>query len=320
MATPRGTLLSDAPDAWPSLPLASWKDTCDTLHMWLQIAGKVRLALTPLVNHWWNVPLYVNARGLGTSAIPYGERVFEIQFDFLRHQVVVQCSDGSGKTLPLALRSVADFYREFMAALHALGIEVNIWKMPVEVADPIPFDQDNVHRSYDPAAAHKFWRILLSVDEVFRIFSPRFVGKSSPVHFFWGSMDLAVTRFSGRRAPERNDPDPVLRKIMREAYSHEVISAGWWCGGGAVDDAAFYCYAAPEPPGFSRRRVRPAAAFYHDKMSEFILMYEDVRRAASPCGMLLEFLQSTYEAGAELGQWDRAALERPPEQATTEVA
>jgi hypothetical protein len=318
MSQPRTTAVSDSPDCWPALPLASWEDTRATLHMWMQIVGKVRLALTPLLNHWWNVALYVNSRGLTTSAIPYGPRTFEVQFDFIDHKLRLSTNDGDAKTLNLRPQSVADFYREFMALLRSEGFDVHIWKMPVEIPDPIPFDQDTVHASYDPAATHKFWRILTSVDEVFKAFSSRFLGKFSPVHFFWGSMDIAVTRFSGRPAPPRNDPDPVLRKIMKEAYSHEVISAGWWPGSGDIKDPSFYCYAAPEHEGFSQQRVKPAQASYNSSVGEFILMYEDVRRAASPTGTLLDFLQSTYEAGANTGNWDRKALERPM-QAAVEV-
>jgi len=313
MKDSRGTANSDSPECWPELRLKWWKESCATLHMWTQIVGKVRLALTPRTNHWWNVPLYVSARGLTTSLIPYGARSFEAEFDFIEHKLRLQTSDGQRRQLALAPRAVADFYTEFMAILEALGIEVTIWKMPVEIADPIPFDKDHTHASYDAARVEKFWRILVSADEVFKMFCSRFIGKSSPVHFFWGSFDLAVTRFSGRRAPQRNDADPVLRKIMREAYSHEVISAGFWPGGGGTDDAAFYCYAAPQPEGFEKQTVRPAKAFYHSGMGEYILMYEDVRQASSPTGTLLEFLQSGYEAGARTGKWDREALERPPE-------
>jgi hypothetical protein len=313
MIEARNTAVSDAPVCWPALPLDAWKDTRDTLHMWTQIVGKVRLALTPKINHWWNVALHVSARGLTTSTIPYGERVFEIEFDFLEHQLVIKTCDPASKTIPLGPRSVADFYQEFMAALHALNIDVKIWKMPVEIPDPIAFDQDRVHASYDKEYAHRFWRALVSIDDVFKVFRSRFIGKSSPVHFFWGSFDLAVTRFSGRPAPPRNDPDPILRKIMQEAYSHEVISAGWWTGGGDLKDAAFYCYAAPEPQGFAKQKVRPEAALYQQQLGEFLLLQEDVRRTSSPTATLLDFLQSTYEAGATLGKWDRQALERQPE-------
>jgi hypothetical protein len=308
----RNTAVSDSPSCWPSLPLEAWQSTRDTLHMWTQIVGKVRLALAPKTNHWWNVALYVSARGLTTSVIPYGERVFEIEFDFLEHQLIIRTCDPSTKIIPLAPRSVADFYQEFMSALKALNIDVTIWHMPVEVLDPVPFDQDRLHASYDREYARRFWRLLVSVDEVFKVFRSRFVGKSSPVHFFWGSFDLAVTRFSGRPAPPRKDPDPVLRKIMQEAYSHEVISAGWWTGGGEIKDAAFYCYAAPEPQGFAQQKADPAAAFYKDSMGEFLLMNEDVRRSSSPTQTLLDFLESTYQAGANLGKWDRKALERTP--------
>lgn len=302
---------SDSPESWPELHLASWQDTRDTLHMWMQIVGKVRLALTPKENHWWNVPLYVSSRGLTTSAIPYDDRVFELEFDFIDHKLRLRISDGTAKELPLRPQLVADFYKDFMAMLHSAGIDVQIWKMPVEIPDPIPFDQDRVHASYDPDSAHRFWRILVSTDEVLKEFRARFIGKSSPVHFFWGSFDMAVTRFSGRRAPERAGADV----ITREAYSHEVISGGFWPGGGEVKDAAFYCYAAPEPAGFAQQRVRPEAAFYHQNLKEFVLMYDDVRRTPSPSKTLLDFLESTYEAGANLGKWDRASLERSPEPA-----
>jgi len=274
--------------------------------MWTQIVGKARLRLTPNLNHWWNVPLYVTARGLTTSRIPYGERAFEVWFDFIRHQLVLETSDGLEKTLPLKPRSVAEFYQEFMELLRAAKIELKIWRIPVEIPDPIAFDRDRVHASYDRASVEKFWRILLSVDTVFNQFRTRFVGKSSPVHFFWGSFDLAVTRFSGRRAPERRGVDAMTR----EAYSHEVSSVGFWPGGGNVQGAAFYSYAAPEPQGFKDKPVRPDAAFYDRQLGEFLLMYDDVRKTESPTGALLEFCQSTYEAAATLGKWDRGALER----------
>jgi len=297
---------ADQPECWPALPLDSWKDTCATLHMWTQMVGKVRLRLTPLVNHWWNVPLYVTARGLTTSRIPYGQRAFELWFDFIQHQLVLETTDGILKTIPLAPRSVAEFYAEFMAMLRSAGIEIKIWRMPVEIPDPIAFDQDQVHRSYDPAAVEKFWRILSSVDAVFNQFRSEFIGKCSPVHFFWGSFDLAVTRFSGRRAPER----PGADAMTREAYSHEVSSVGFWTGSGDIKDAAFYSYVVPEPPGFKDAPVRPNAAHYEKQLGEFILMYEDARKAESPTTSILEFCRSTYEAGATLGKWDREALER----------
>ncbi|MGA7558848.1 MAG: DUF5996 family protein [Terriglobales bacterium] len=295
-------------DPWPALPLESWKDSYATLHMWSQIVGKVRLALTPLVNHWWNVPLYVNSRGLTTSLIPYRNAAFEIWFDFIDHQLVLQMSDGSHKTLALAPRSVADFYQEFMGMLRSSGIEVSIWRMPVEIPDPIAFDEDRVHGSYDPEAVQRFWRILLSVQCVFDQFRSRFIGKCSPVHFFWGSFDLAVTRFSGRRAPER----PSADRITQEAYSHEVSSVGFWPGSGSITDPAFYSYAAPEPEAFRDAPVRPETARYDTQLSEFILMYDAVRNTASPAATLLDFCQSTYEAGAISGKWDRDALERQP--------
>jgi len=293
-------------DLWPELSLESWQDTYHTLHMWSQIVGKVRLALSPKTNHWWEVPLYVNAAGLTTSAIPYPGGVFEIQFDFIHHKLIIQTSQGAIHTLALAPRSVADFYREFMAALASLGIAVKIWRMPVEVPDPIPFDEDTQHASYEAEYANRFWRILVCCDAIFKEFRAAFIGKVSPVHFFWGSFDLAVTRFSGRRAPARDAADP----ITREAYSHEVISAGFWPGGGEIKGAAFYAYAAPEPPGFAQHPVGPAQAFYHPQLKEFLLMYDDVRRSPSPRDRLLEFLQSTYDAGADLGKWNRKELEK----------
>ncbi len=296
----------DLPQCWPALPLSSWKDTCATLHMWTQMVGKVRLALTPLVNHWWNVPLYVSSRGLTTSQMPYRDRALELRFDFIDHQLVLQSSDGVHKALPLAPRSVADFYQQFMAMLRSASFDIKIWKMPVEIPDPIPFDQDRVHASYDPQSAQKFWRILLTVEQVLNEFRSRFIGKSSPVHFFWGSFDLAVTRFSGRPAPER----PGADSITREAYSHEVSSVGFWPGSGKITDAAFYSYAAPAPPGFANARALPGAAHYDADLSEFILMYDDVRKAPSPSAALLDFCQSSYEAAANLAAWDRKAFER----------
>jgi hypothetical protein len=300
---------ADLAECWPALRLADWQDTYATLHMWTQIVGKIRLELTARVNKWWNVPLYVSPHGLTTSLIPYGNRHFDMEFDFFANQLFIRTSDPKTASVALAPRSVADFYEEVMAGLGSLGIEVKIWTMPVEVADGIPFDRDTVHHAYDAEAVRRLWRILLSVDGVFNVFRSRFLGKSSPVHFFWGSFDLAVTRFSGRRAPVRSDPDPVLRKIMQEAYSHEVISAGWWPGSGDIKEAAFYCYAAPAPPGFAQQPVRPAEALYHSGMGEYLLMYDDVKRATSPTRALMEFLQSTYEAGAMTGNWDREALE-----------
>lgn len=295
----------DAGDCWPALPLASWQDTCETLHMWTQIVGKVRLALTPPANHWWHVPLYVNSRGLTTSAIPYRSSAFELQFDFVQHQLALRTAAGSEHLLPLVPRSVADFYREFLAMLRGAGIEVKIWRMPVEVPNPIPFDEDHAHAAYDRDAVRKFWRILLSVQTVLQEFRSGFIGKCSPVHFFWGSFDLAVTRFSGRRAPER----PGADAMTREAYSHEVSSVGFWPGAG-VGEPAFYSYCAPEPEGFSLAPVRPERANYNSQLHEFILMYDQVRNAESPSAALLEFCESTYRAAADLGHWDRDDLER----------
>jgi hypothetical protein len=293
-------------NAWPELPLEAWQGTYATLHMWTQIVGKVRLALSPRVNHWWEVPLYVTARGLTTSAIPYGDGIFEIQFDFIEHELVIQTSWGTSKTMELEPRSVAEFYAEFMSALRSLGIEVKISTLPCEVPNPVRFERDTQHASYDREYAHRLWQVLVLCDTIFKEFRAGFIGKDSPVHFFWGSFDLCVTRFSGRRAPER----PGADSITREAYSHEVISAGFWPGGGDVKGAAFYVYAAPEPPGFAEQKVKPAAAFYHPGMKEFLLMYDDVRGAASPREALLSFLQSTYDAGAKLARWDRKELER----------
>jgi hypothetical protein len=277
--------------------------------MWTQMVGKVRMALTPLVNHWWNTTLYVSPRGLTTSKIPYRDRAFELCFDFLDHQLRLQTSDGVCKSLPLVARSVADFYREFMSMLRDAGIEVKIWKMPVEVPNPIAFDRDREHASYDPAYAQRFWRVLLAVDRVLNEFRARFIGKCSPVHFFWGSFDLTVSRFSGRRAPER----PGADAMTREAYSHEVSSVGFWPGSGNILGPAFYSYIAPAPAGFKESQVRPGSAFFDSQFGEFILMYEDVRNSSSPRAALLDFCQSTYEAGANLGNWDRKALERQPE-------
>jgi hypothetical protein len=291
---------------WPSLPLEEWKDTCATLHMWTQIVGKVRLAQTPLVNHWWNVPLYVSARGLTTTAMPHGERFFEMEFDFIEHQLVTKSSDGHRATIALKPKSVAAFYAETMNMLRELDLDVHIWKMPVEIPDPIPFDQDEQHASYDPEYAGRLWEVLRHSDKVLQEFRSRFIGKSSPVHFFWGSFDLAVTRFSGRPAPARPDAD----SITREAYSHEVISHGWWPGQGPLGKPAFYSYTAPAPEGLSAAPLRPDKAFWSNETSLFLMYYDDVRNASNSDEALMEFLQSTYEAGATLANWDRASLER----------
>ena len=297
---------------WPELILEDWQDTLATLHMWTQIVGKIRLELTPLVNHWWNVPLYVSARGLTTSPMTYEERIFEIEFDFIDHQLRVECSDGALTTLTLRPQSVADFYRELMDALRQLGIEVKIWTMPVEVPSPfsavreaIRFEDDELHKSYDAEYVKRFWRALVSIDEVFKQFRTRFIGKVSPVHFWWGSFDHAVTRFSGRPAPPRAGAD----KITVEAYSHEVVSHGFWPGGNGVQ-AAFYSYTAPEPAGLGNSKIQPAAASYANELQEFLVTYDAVRQSPSPENALMDFCQSTYEAGANLAHWDRKALER----------
>jgi len=296
----------DPQEVLPALPLDSWKDTLATVHMWSQIIGKVRLELCPLVNHWWNVAFYLTPRGMTTSAMPYGQGSVEIQFDFIDHKLVMEISDGRVLAIPLKAESVAEFYLRFMAALADLGVAVKIWTRPVEIPDPIPFEKDQVHSAYDPEAMNKFWRILVWVDQVLKDFRTGFIGKSSPVHFFWGSFDLAVTRFSGRKAPER----PGADAITREAYSHEVSSAGFWAGGGDIKGPAFYSYVWPEPAGFAERNVRPDKAFYDSNLKEFLLMYDDMRAAKSPKAALMEFLQSTYDAAADLGKWDRKALER----------
>ena len=290
---------------WPSLVLEEWQDTLATLHMWTQIVGKIRLKLTPLVNHWWNAPLYVSARGMTTSPMTYEDRIFEIEFDFIDHQLRIECSDGALTTLSLRPQSVADFYQELMTALQALEIAVKIWPMPVEIPKPIRFDQDQVHKSYDAEYVNRFWRALVNIDEVFKEFRARFIGKVSPVHFWWGSFDHAVTRFSGRPAPPREGAD----RMTQEAYSHEVISHGFWLGGNGVE-AMFYAYAAPEPAGFSESEIKPAEAFYSQDMKEFFLPYDAARESASPEHTLMDFLQGTYEAGANLAKWDRKALER----------
>ena len=295
-------------EPWPALPFAEWQDTCATLHMWTQIVGKIRLALTPLVNHWWEVPLYVSARGLTTSPIPYQHGVFEIEFDFIEHLLRIETSGGATETLELQPRTVANFYREVMETVRGMGIAVDIWEMPVELAKPIRFDQDTQHAAYDRAYAHKFWQVLVAIEPVFKEFRGRFLGKCSPVHFFWGSFDLCVTRFSGRHAPDRPGADAVTR----EAYSHEVSSVGWWPGGGDVADAAFYSYSAPEPTGFRDAKVSPAKAYYSAAGSGFRWMYDDARQASDPRAALLDFCQSTYEAAATRANWDRVNLERQP--------
>ncbi|BAZ48726.1 hypothetical protein NIES4103_13350 [Nostoc sp. NIES-4103] len=298
---------------WPSLPLAAWQDTYATLHLWTQVIGKIRLALAPKLNHWWQSTLYVTPRGLTTASIPCGTRNFQISFDFLDHQLQIDTSDGIAKRIALAPRSVADFYQMVLTTLSDIGIEVQIWTMPQEVSEPIPFDQDYQHAAYDPEYAQRFWRILVQVDRVMTLFRSQFIGKSSPVHFFWGSFDLAVTRFSGRRAPEHPGGVPNMADwVTREAYSHEVSSCGFWPGGGSVVEPVFYAYAYPAPEGFRDYPIQPTEAFYRSEMQEFILPYEAVRQADDPDAMLLAFFQSIYEAAANLGHWDRVALERSP--------
>jgi hypothetical protein len=295
-------------ELWPALPNDAWKDTYATLHMWSQVVGKVALVQAPPLNHSWGISLDVTPRGLSTKTLPHGDRSFTIAFDFIEHQLVIQTADGDRQSLPLEPRSVAEFHRTVMATLTEMRLPVRIWPVPVEIPDPIPFEQDTVHHSYDPEAATRFWRVLLQVHRVFTESRVDFVGKSSPSHFFWGSFDLAVTRFSGRPAPPRDGP-----AFMREAYSHEVISHGFWPGSGPVLEPAFYAYAVPEPDGLKTARVRPPAAFYHTEMSEFILPYEAVRTAASPAAEIAAFIESTYDQAATLAHWDRAALERRPQ-------
>ena len=294
-----------ASDPWPALPLDEWADTYATLHLWTQVVGKVRMSLSPELNHWWHATLYVNSRGLTTSPIPYGTGVFEIQFDFLEHQLEVWTSEGGLKVQPLQPRSVAAFYSSLMETLHGLGIACAINTKPQEIADPIPFEQDEKHGAYDAAYAHRFWRILLSTSIVMQQFRSRFIGKCSPVHFFWGSFDLACSRFSGRLAAP-----PRKGAITAPAYSHEVISAGFWPGAG-LGSPAFYAYAAPSPAGLASEAIAPAAAGWNPQLSEFILKYDEIRSLPEPGEALMEFLESTYAAGAKLANWDRNALERP---------
>jgi hypothetical protein len=293
------------------LALDAWSDTCATLHLWTQIVGKIRLARSAWLNHSWHATLYVTARGLTTSPIPYDIRTFQIDFDFINHDVTVLASDGRSGRVVLEPQSVASFYRRLMGEMARLDLNVRIYAKPNEVVDAIRFDQDEIHRAYDSEYANRFWRVLVQADRVFKEFRGRFVGKCSPVHYFWGAPDLAVTRFSGRRAPEHPGGIPNLPdRVTREAYSREVSSCGFWPGGGAIPYAAFYSYAYPEPAGFANVRVEPAAAFYSSELREFILPYDAVRQSESPDNTLLDFLQSTYDAAADLGKWDRALLER----------
>ncbi|HEU5248030.1 MAG TPA: DUF5996 family protein [Candidatus Udaeobacter sp.] len=302
--------MNDASNHWPPLPFAEWKDTATTLHMWTQIVGKIRLTLSPWTNHSWHVTLYVTSRGLTTSPIPHGSDTFEIQFDFIDHQLLIDKSDGARRTIQLKPQSVVEFYRIVMKTLSDLKLPVTINTTPNEIENPIPFDQDEEHRSYDREYANRFWRVLMQSDRVFKEFRSRFCGKCSPVHFFWGSFDLAVTRFSGRAAPPHPGGVPHLPDaITREAYSQEVSSLGFWPGNAAAPIPVFYSYAYPEPPGFSEAKIQPDAAFYEAKLREFILPYDAVRTADKPDQVLLDFAQSAYDAASQLGKWDRAALE-----------
>lgn len=293
-------------EAWPDLPLDQWRDTYATLHRWTQVVGKLRLAQAPLINHWWQVPLYVTCRGLTTSPIPYGSGSFQIDFDLIDHRLLIQTSDGRTESFPLQPRTVADFYAEVIGRLRSLGLAIRIWTMPVEIQNPIRFEEDRKHNAYDPEFVHRFWRVLVQADRILTAFRARFIGKVSPVHFFWGSFDLAVTRFSGRAAPVQPNAD----RVTREAYSHEVSSCGFWPGGDGIEEPAFYSYAFPEPTDFAGAPVRPGAAFYSRELGRFIVPYEAVRQSDAPDAMLLDFAQSTYEAAANLGRWDRADLER----------
>ena len=298
-------------DPWPSLPLNEWKDTAATLHMWTQVIGKIRLSQTPWINHSWHVTLYVTSRGLTTSPIPYGLKTFQIDFDFIDHKLVIETSDGNVRLLDLRPRTVADFYSQVMSSLKSLGIDVAIHTTPNEIPDPIPFEEDHKIASYDADFANRFWRVLVQTDRIFKEFRARFIGKCSPVHFFWGSFDLAVTRFSGRTAPPHPGGVPHMPDVVaREAYSHEVSSCGFWPGGGAIDYPAYYAYAYPTPEGFKDYKRKPKGAFYSNDLGEFLLPYDEVRASADPDAALLGFLQSTYSAAAALAKWDRAALER----------
>jgi hypothetical protein len=296
---------------WPGLPLADWSDTCETLHRWTQVVGKVRMAHTALVNHWWNVTLYVTSRGLTTSPIPHGSRTFEIAFDFLGHRLLIDTSDGAREEIQLQPMSVAEFYAEVMARLKRLGLGTRIWTMPSEIPGAVPFEQDRVHAHYDPAMVERFFTALAESDRVLKLFRSRFIGKVSPVHFFWGSFDLAVTRFSGRTAPPPSGVTPnVASWVMAEAYSHEVSSCGFWPGNGGYGRPAYYVYAHPEPAGYGETRLATPDAFYDKDLGQFILPYDAVRQAPDPDRLLLGFLQETYAAAADRAGWDRVALER----------
>ena len=296
-------------EIWPRLPLEAWSDTCFTLHMWTQIIGKIRLKLAPMINHWWQVAFYVTPRGFTTSPMPFNSRYVQIDFDFIDHKMIVSTDSGKSRAIELKPRSVAVFYQATMEAMDSLGMKVPIWTTPVEVPDRIPFEQDETHAAYDPEYAERHWRVLVQADRVLKEFRSRFIGKVSPVHFFWGAFDLAVTRFSGRRAPDHPGVPNVGRSVMVEAYSHEVSSCGFWPGPG-LGEPSFYAYAYPEPKGFNEYPVQPEEAYYNKDWGEFVLPYEAVRTAASPDDKLLAFLQTTYEAAAKTGEWDRNSLER----------
>ena len=293
---------------WPALPQDAWSDTCATLQLWMQIVGKIRLGLTPPINHTWNVTLHPTIRGLTTSLMPWGSALLQIDFDFVEHMLVLEVSLRGRRTIPLRATTVAEFYRQLMAALEDLGCPVRIWPTPVEIAEPIPFEQDEVHRSYDPEFAQRFWRILLQTTRVFSVFRARFRGKVSPIHLFWGALDLACTRFSGRTAPEHPSMPGLPDRVTRDAYSHEVSSCGFWPGAPGLEPM-FYSYAYPEPPGYREYRIQPATARFDLSFSEFVLPYEAVRTSQDPDSTLLSFLQSTYEAAANGAAWDRNALE-----------
>lgn len=297
-------------EIWPDIPYANWADSRATLHLWTQIVGKVVLALAPHVNHWWQVTFTVTGRGLTTRPVPHGGRIVQFTFDFIDHALVIQTSGGKTEIVPLQPRTVADFYAEVMGRLHSLGMDVRIWSVPVEIPDPVPFEADREHRSYDGERVNCFWHALAQADRVLRGFRGRFIGKASPVHFFWGSFDLAASRFSGRRAPPHPSVPNASDRVTLEAYSHEVASCGFWPGGAGMEEPAFYAYAYPEPPGFAQAPVPIDGAFYSSGFGEFLLPYDRVRRAAFPDDVLLDFAQSTYEAAATQGQWDRVGLER----------
>jgi hypothetical protein len=303
-------------EVWPALPQVAWSDTCATLQLWMQIVGKIRLALTPHINHTWNVTLYPTVRGLTTSPMAHGSSIVQIDFDFIDHVLFIETGDGARQTIALEPMSVADFYGKVMHAMEALGVSVRIWRTPVEIADPVPFDRDFQHQSYDPEFAQRFWRVLVQTERVFTIFRSRFTGKVSPIHLFWGAMDLACTRFSGRKAPEHASMAGLADHVTRDAYSHEVSSCGFWPGAPGVEPF-FYSYAYPEPGGYRNYAIVPLAAKFNTQMGEFIFPYEAMRSSASPDEALLQFLQTSYEAAATLAQWDREDLEDKPKLRTT---